>query len=151
MYQVAGENLETLKEEIYRVCYLSQASGELSGGRAQSAASKQMDFTITQEVLRSYGAAVKSCIRRVIGAIGEARQDRVAVTVTGLDEVDISDFTMELANAASLLSLGVQSPTLKREIVQRLALKYLNDARQETKDQIAREIDAQYVNGGINS
>lgn len=144
VYQIAAANLETLKEEIYRVCYLSQASGEMTSGRAQSAASKQMDFTITQEVLRGYGAAVKKCIRCVVSAIAEARQDQVAVSVTGLDEVDISDFSTELANAASLLSLGIQSTTLKREICQRLALKYLNDARQETKDQIAREIGAQY-------
>lgn len=148
VYQIAAANLETLKEEIYRVCYLSQASGEVTSGRAQSAASKQMDFTITQEILRAYGSAIKNCIRRVITAISEARQDDVAVSITGLDEVDISDFTSELANAASLLSLGIQSPTLKREICQRLALKYLNDARQETKDQIAREIQAQYVNEG---
>jgi len=146
VYQIAAANLETLKEEIYRVCYLSQASGEMTGGRAQSAASKQMDFTITQEVLRAYGTAVKSCIRQVLGSIIEARHDKVLVTVTGLDEVDISDFTTELNNAASLLSLGIASPTLKREICQRLALKYLNDAPQATKDQIAREIDAQYLN-----
>jgi hypothetical protein len=145
VYQIAANNLETLKEEIYRVCYLSQASGEVESGRVQSAASKQMDFTITQEVLRAYGAAVKSCIGRIVAAIAEARQDDVAVSVIGLDEVDISDFTTELNNAASLLSLGIQSPTLKREICQRLALKYLNDARQEIKEQIAREIDAQYV------
>lgn len=146
VYQIAAANLETLKEEIYRVCYLSQASGEITGARAQSAASKQMDFTITQEVLRAYGAAVKKCIYRVVSAVGEARQDEVAVAVTGLDEVDITDFTTELNNAASLLALGIKSPTLKREICQRLALKYLNDARQEIKDQIAREIDAQYLN-----
>jgi len=65
--------------------------------------------------------------------------------VCGLDEVDISDFGTELQNATSLLQLGIQSPTLKKQIYQRLALKYLSDARQETKDQIAREIDAQIV------
>jgi len=67
------------------------------------------------------------------------------VSVCGLDEVDISDFGTELQNATSLLQLGIQSPTLKKQIYQRLALKYLSDARQETKDQIAREIDAQIV------
>ena len=150
VYQIAAANLETLKEEIYRVCYLSQASGELTGGRAQSAASKQMDFAITQEALRAYGAAVKTCIRSVVRAIVDARQDEVRISVTGLDEVDISDFSTELKNAANLLSLGIESPTLKREICQRLALKYLNDARQDTKDQIAREIQAQYLNLGDN-
>ena len=33
VYQIAAENLERLKDEIYRVCYLSQASGEDGGGR----------------------------------------------------------------------------------------------------------------------
>jgi hypothetical protein len=145
VYQIAAENLETLKEEIYRVCYLSQASGEAEGGRAQSAMSKQLDFTITQEVLRAYGAAVKDCMRRVLTAVSDAREDDVAVTVSGLDELDITNFATELQDATNLLALGIQSPTLKRQIFQRLALKYLSDARQEMKDQIAREIDAQVL------
>ena len=146
VYQIASANLETLKEEIYRVCYLSQASGEAEGGHAQSALSKQLDFTITQEVLRSYGSAIKNCIRKLLTSIAEVRQDGVQISVTGLDEVDISDFSTELQQAASLLQLGIESPTLKRQIYQRLALKYLSDARQDTKDQIAREIDAQITN-----
>ncbi len=143
VYQIAAANLETLKEEIYRVCYLSQASGEMTGGHAQSALSKQLDFTITQEVLRAYGGAVKDCMRKVLSAVSEAREDGLVVSVSGLDEVDISDFGLELQDATNLLQLGIESPTLKRQIYQRLALKYLSDARQETKDQIAREIEAQ--------
>lgn len=145
VYQIAAQNLETLKEEIYRVCYLAQASGEQIGGHAQSAASKQLDFTITQEVLRAYGATVKLCIRQVLSAISEARQDGITVSVSGLDEVDINDFGSELQEAQQLVQLGIQSTTLKRQMFQRLAFKYLADARQETKDQIAREIDAQFV------
>ena len=146
VYQIAAQNLETLKEEIYRVCYLSQASGEMVGGHAQSAASKQMDFTITQEVLRAYGTNVKDCIAQILMAVSEAREDGVTVSVAGLDEVDITDFGNELANANNLLQLGIDSPTLKREIYQRLAFKYLSDARQEVKEQIAREIDGQLMN-----
>ncbi len=143
VYQIAAANLETLKEEIYRVCYLSQASGEMVGGHAQSALSKQLDFTITQEVLRAYGAAVKENIQKVFSAVSDAREDGVTVMVSGLDEADITDFAMELNNATSLLQVGIESPTLKRQIFQRLALKYVSDARQEMKDEIAREIDAQ--------
>lgn len=146
VYQIAAANLETLKEEIYRVCYLSQASGEMQGGHAQSAVSKQLDFTITQEVLRAYGAVVRDCMRRVLTAISDAREDDVAISVFGLDELDISDFGTELANATNLLQLGIESPTLKQEICQRLALKYLSDAPQGVKDQIAREIQTQFVN-----
>jgi hypothetical protein len=146
VYQVAAANLETLKEELYRVCYLSQASGEGISGQGLSALSKQLDFTITQEVLRSYGSSVKDCIKKVLSAITAARQDGVTTSVSGMDELDISDFSTELQQASGLLALGIGSETLKRQIHQRLALKYLSDARQEVKDQIAREIETQQLN-----
>ncbi len=145
VYQIAATNLERLKEEIYRVCYLSQASGEMVAGHAQSAASKQLDFTITTEVLRAYGSAVKDTIRRVLTAISNAREDGLAISVSGLDELDIGDFGTELQDAANLFGLGINSPTLKRQIFQKLAFKYLSDIRQETKDQIGREIDEQLM------
>jgi hypothetical protein len=146
VYQIAAVNLQSLKEEIYRVCYLSQASGEMASGHAQSALSKQLDFAITQEVLRGYGALVKEAINAVINAISEARQDGLVVSVSGLDELDISDFGTELQQATALLQVGIDSPTLKSQIFERLAFKYLSDARQETKDQVAREIRAQLKN-----
>jgi hypothetical protein len=141
VYQIAAQNLETLKEEIYRVCYLPQASGEMIAGHAQSAASKQLDFTITHEILRAYGTIVKDCIKKITAAVTQAREDGVLVAVSGLDEVDISDFGIELAQAATLLGLGIQSTTLTKQIYQRLAMKYLSDAQQETKDRVLREID----------
>ena len=146
VYTIAAAHLETLKEEIYRVCYLSQASGESVSGRAQSALSKQLDFTITTEVLLAYGSAVKECMLRVLRAISAARQDDVQILITGMDEVDITDFGTELQQASGLLQLGIDSPTLKQQIFQRLALKYLSDASQEIKDRIGREIEAQLTN-----
>ena len=145
VYQVAAQNLQVLKEEIYRVCYLAQASGEMISGHAQSAASKQLDYTITYEILRAYGSIVKDSIRSIVTAINEAREDGVAISVTGLDEVDITDFDTELQQASNLLQLGIDSPTLRGQIYQRLAMKYLSDARQEVKSQIAREIEAQFT------
>jgi hypothetical protein len=37
--------------------------------------------------------------------------------------------------------LGIGSKTLHKEVLRKLALKYLCDVRQETKDQIVGEID----------
>ena len=146
VFQIAANNLESLKEEIYRVCYLTQASGEMISGHAQSALSKQMDCVITQEVLRAYSSVVKDTIKKILTSISSARLDDVQVSVSGLDEFDIQDFASELSDGKNLLEMGIESTTLKRQIFQRLAVKYLNDARQETKDQIAREIDAQFTN-----
>ena len=141
VYQIATSNLTRLQEEIYRVCYLSQAGGGLSGGGQQSGLSKQRDFAITSEVLRAYGDAVKESMKRVLRAIEAAREDNLAVDVTGMDEFDIGDFGTELADAQQLLALGIESVTLKKQVFQKLALKYLCDARQEVKEQIAKEIE----------
>jgi hypothetical protein len=143
VYQIAADNLVRLKDEIYRVCYLlTQAGGTQSSYVAQSAMSKQRDYSITQEVLRAYGDAVKDVIKRVLRSIEAAREDDLAIDVSGVDEFDIGDFTTELEDATKLLGLGIQSKTLKRQVFKKLAFKYLCDMRQETKDHIAREIDA---------
>ena len=68
-----------------------------------------MDFSITQEVLRAYGDAMKELIRRVLTAIAAAREDGIEISVTGMDEFDITDFgTQSLSDAKELLGLGVE-------------------------------------------
>ncbi|HUD99065.1 MAG TPA: hypothetical protein VMR62_05785, partial [Bryobacteraceae bacterium] len=144
VYQIAADNLVQLKDEIYRVCYLiAHAAGADSSSQRQSGASKQRDFSITQEVLRAYGDAVKETMRQVLRAIGAARQDNISIDVSGLDEFDIADFSNELDDAQKLLSLGIHSETLKKQVFKKLAFKFLADVRQEIKTQIAQEIDAQ--------
>ena len=150
VFQIAADNLSRLQEEIYRVCYLAQAGGSLDRGGTQSGLSKQLDFSITQEVLRAYGDAVKDQIRRVLKAIEAAREDGLAISVMGIDEFDIADFASELSNAKELLSLGVESQTLRKEVSKKLALKYLADSRQDVKDRIVGEIEqaAEIRSGG---
>jgi hypothetical protein len=144
VYQIAADNLIQLKDEIYRVCYLmTHAAGPDSSSQRQSGASKQRDFSITQEVLRAYGSAVKETMKQVLRAIAAARQDNISIDVSGLDEFDIADFSAELDDAGKLLSLGIESETLKKQVFKKLAFKFLSDVRQEIKTQIAQEIDAQ--------
>ena len=45
VYQIAADNLDRLKDEIYRVSYLMQQAGD-SGGAMQSGLSKQWDFAL---------------------------------------------------------------------------------------------------------
>lgn len=143
VYQIAADNLNRLQQEIYRVCYLlSQGAGLSASRMTQSGTSKQRDFAITQEVLRAFGDVVKDTMKRVLRCVTEVRQDELGIDVSGLDEFDIGDFSGELADAERLLNLGIESPTLRRQIFKKLAFKYLSDVRQEVKDRIAREIDA---------
>lgn len=143
VFQVAADNLTRLKDEIYRVCYLmTQAGGQLASGPSQSGLSKQRDFAITQEVLRAYGDAVKDTMKRVLRAVNAAREDGLFIDVSGLDEFDIGDFSSELGDAERLLNLEIGSNTLRKQVFQKLAFKYLCDMRQDVKDRIAQEIEA---------
>jgi hypothetical protein len=139
VYQIAADNLIRLKDEIYRVCYLSGHAG--AGDIRQSGLSKQRDFGITQEVLRAYGDAVKETMKQVLWTIAAVRQDGIAIDVSGLDEFDIEDFSNELDDARKLLDLGIESETLRKQIFKKLSFKYLCDARQEIKNRVAEEIE----------
>ena len=99
-------------------------------------------ISITNEVLRAYGDAVKETMQQVLWSIATARQDGVSIAVTGLDEFDIEDFSNELDDAKKLLELGIGSETLKKQVFKKLAFKYLCDARQEVKNRVAEEIEA---------
>ncbi|MEO8026321.1 MAG: hypothetical protein ABI823_07595 [Bryobacteraceae bacterium] len=142
VFQIAADNLERLKGEIYRVCYVAHMGGPIAGSRPESGLSKQRDFSVTQEVLRAYGDSMKDHMRRVLQAVNDAREDGLKVGVTGMDEFDIGDFGTELDDAERILKMGIGSGTLKKEIFKRLALKFLCDVGQEVKEKIAAEIES---------
>jgi hypothetical protein len=142
VFQIAAENLDRLKDEIYRVCYLmTQAGGREARNLGQSGVSKQRDFAITHEVLRAYGGLIKAFLREVLELVRLARRDEVEISIGGMDQFDDPDFGEEVANALGMQQLGIRSERLEREIKKRVAMKYLEGASQETKNEVAREIE----------
>ena len=144
VFQIAADNLDRLKDEIYRVCYLmTQAGGREARHLGQSGDSKRRDFAVTHEVLRGYGVLVKEFLRKVIGLVAQARRDEIRVEITGMDQFDVPDFTEELQNALRLQEVGIHSSRFSKEVQKRMALRYLDGANQETKNEVIREIEAQ--------
>ena len=142
VYRLAAENLDRLKDEIYRVCYLmTQAGGREARNLGLSAASKQRDQVVTHEVLRAYGDLVKDFMRRTLRLIASAREDSTSIEVNGLDQFDVDDFGEELEQAQRLRLLDIGSGTFAREMQKRLALKYLEDSSQEIKNRVVGEIE----------
>ena len=141
VYQIAADNLERLKAEIFRVCHLSFQSGWSGTGVRQSGLSKQRDFQVTHEVLRAYGDWTKGVVKSVLQLILAARDESVRIDVSGMDQFDIGEFSSELADAERLLSMNIASPTLQKQVHKKLALQFLSDMRQEVKDKIADEIE----------
>ena len=144
VFQIAADNLDRLKDEIYRVCYLmTQAGGREARHLGQSGDSKRRDFAVTHEVLRAYGGLVKEFLRKIIDMVALARRDEVRTEVTGMDQFDVPDFAQELDNALRLQQAGIRSKRFETEVQKRLALQYLDGASQETKREVIREIEAQ--------
>jgi len=103
VFQIAADNLDRLKDEIYRVCYLmTQAGGREARHLGQSGASKRRDFAITHEVLRAYGGTIKDFLRRVLDLVRQARQDDVTIELSGMHQFDELEFSDELDNALVL-------------------------------------------------
>ena len=141
VYQIASQNLERLKMEIFRVCHLSGQGGASGNTIQQSGLSKQRDFQVTQEMLRALGAWVKKGMKRVLEHVLRAWDESAVVIVSGMDQFDIGEFTSELSDAERLLALRIGSRTLEKQIHKKLALQFLSDMRQEVKDAIVKEIE----------
>ena len=142
VFQIAADNLDRLKDEIYRVSYLmTQAGGREARHLGQSGDSKRRDFAVTHEVLRAYGSIVKDVLRQVLTLVGRARRDEVKIEVSGMDQFETPDFSVELKTALGMEQLGIGSEKLSKEIHKRIALNYLDGASQDTKNEILQEID----------
>jgi len=142
VYQIASENLNRLKEEIYRVCYLlSQGRPLSSSDRSQSGISRQREFFVTQSILRAYGDTVKDFAKSILRGVAASRNEPSSLSVEGLDDFDIGDFSTDISDAERLLQLQIPSATLKAQIYKRLATQYLCDLPQEVKNRINTEID----------
>lgn len=148
VYRIAMENLARLQEEIYRTCYLmGQSRSWLSGSSQVSGYSKRADFQITQEVLRAYGDAVKDTLKRLLQTLIRVRKDDLRISVSGLDEFEVGEFSEELDEAEKILNLGLTSKTFRKQAFKKLAFKFLADINETTKEKIAAEIEAQIDQG----
>ncbi len=143
VYQLAADNLDRLKDEIYRLCYLmSQAGGREAKNIGQSGVSKAFDYQVVHEILEAYGQTIKAAGTRILSTVAEARsEDARAISVRGLDNFDIRALEDDIANALELRSLVRASETFQRELTKRIAMKALDDAPEKVKKQIAQEID----------
>lgn len=149
VFEIAADNLDRLKDEIYRVCYLmSQAAGREARHLGQSGASKKRDFAVTHEVLRAYGSMVRDFLGRLLQTVARARGDELQIEIAGMDSFDDPDLEEEMKVAAQLQALECGSPRLEQEIKKRVALKYLEGATQATKNTVLAEIEAQQANYG---
>ncbi len=141
-YKIASENIDKLREEMYRQLYL-QAQGRSTSATASSSSgySKEMDMAPSRDVLNGLGDILRAAMKDVLVDVAAIRGDDRQFDVRGLS-FDDDDEAGELATAQLATDLGIPSDTLEKEIQKRVARSILKDARPETIQKVEAEIEA---------
>lgn len=152
VFQIAADNLDRLKDEIYRVCYLThQAGGRESRHLGQSGESKRRDFAVTREILRAYGRQLKDFLGEMLTAVSQARQDEIEFEISGFTHFDTPDLDDSLMAAKALRELGIKSRRFDLEVQKSLALHYLDNSSQSVKNEVVREIEESLTSARTDS
>jgi hypothetical protein len=139
----AANRLEMLREEIYRAFYL-QAQGRKSSATAASSSgySKELDMMPANDVLNGYGDIIRCAMQDVLGDVAEVRADQsTTFNVRGF-RFEVKPATESISMAQELVDLGIQSPTLEKEVFKRVARDVGDDWDPDLLDTICSEIDA---------
>jgi hypothetical protein len=141
-YTIVDKQLETLKDEMFRVVHQMAASvGNKAGAMGRSGHSKQMDRAAEAIVLGAYGSIVRAFAKKIYETISEARSERVVWNTYGLDEYESEDRETLMAEAMQVDSVSIPSKTFKKTYKTQLAVKLITNASPETMDTIRQEIE----------
>lgn len=143
-FDISAKRLDGLREEVYRDFYL-QAQARTSSATAQGASgySKELDMAPANDVLNGFGDSLRASMQLVLGDVQEAHGDeQVTPDVTGF-RFETKPLITEISSAQAMVDLGLfdKSPTLEREADKRVALSYLDDANDNTKNDVISEIE----------
>jgi len=133
--------LESLRENIYRLCHLvAQGRSSRASATVQSAVSKEIDMQPAADVLNVFGTLIRTAIQDALEDIAEIRNDNTAVDVRGM--IFSEDVAQALAELNALVdSLNIPSETFIKETRKKLVRAYLKDANSDLIQQCIDEIE----------
>lgn len=135
-----------LKDELYRVAnQMALGVDNNAAAVGRSGDSKAQDHAATIIVVKALAAEVREAAKRILDLVALGRGEVLKWTVGGLDSYDVGDLGALAETAVTVETLSIPSVTFRREWAKKVALVALADATPETRDAIAREIDAGVV------
>lgn len=143
-FDVVSKTIDTTKDEIYRVSQqLAQGVDNNAAAVGRSGESKLADASATEVVLKAYGAIVREIIERAFDLAANGRQDNdLTFAIEGLEKFNLEDADVVVKNAVTAVSVGIPSPTFKKELFAQTAEALLPGLDQVKKDMIRNEIDS---------
>lgn len=143
-FDILQGKLDSKREEIYRIVHqMAQAVDNNAETVGRSADSKEIDAAATRILLNAYGEYVSKSIEETLEIISEARGDNeYEWSVEGFSGYDTATLSSLIANAKEILALNIPSPTLRREVAQKVALATLPEVDDKVKTAIRSELAA---------
>jgi hypothetical protein len=145
-FQVAQEDLSTLRDEMHRVLHHMALSVDNSGAALQrSAESKSIDQAATSVILRALGQLVREHAEDIYETIEalRAEQESAEWRAAGMEDFEDTSLTQLIADAMTLESVMIPSATFQKLRKLKLAKRILGaDCTPEVEKSIQAELDA---------
>jgi hypothetical protein len=135
------------RDEIFRTLNLQiQSVDNSAGAMGRSVSSKFADAEIARVSLRSLGLLVRELFEQLLQMVAAGMGDTKAVVhIAGMDQFDTLDSRLLIENANAAASLHIGSETFQRELQVKIAESLLPELKQETKNQVRKEIEASQI------
>jgi hypothetical protein len=141
-YTIVRDDLKDLKEAMFSVTFQMAASVTPSAGSlGRSGLSKVEDGKSTAKVLGALGGILRKFGCLVYATVSEARGEDVIWIGHGLDNYQVDDREVTLAEATVVDQIPIDSPTFKKTEKFQLAQKIARNLDPRTLAQIQDEIE----------
>lgn len=142
-YAVAREDLNSIRDEMYRVMHHMAMSVDNSGAAlGRSADSKAIDQVVASILLKALGQILREHVEDIYDTISVGRGENLDFSCKGWDSFEDSTVSQMIADAVSLEQIDIPSATFQKARKFKFAKTYLGpDASQQDLEAIEDELD----------
>lgn len=143
-YQIAGEDLNVIRDEMHRVLHSMAMSVDNSGAAMQrSGESKAIDQAAAAVILRALGVFLREHLEELLNLISTGRKDNQAFAAKGADNFDDVTLSQLVLDAVGLETVAIPSAHFQKKFKLKLAKLALGaDATEDDLNTIKEELES---------
>jgi hypothetical protein len=150
-YQVAGADLNVIRDEMHRVLHSMAQSVDNSGAALQrSADSKSIDQAAAAVILRALGTFLREHLEELLNLVATGRKDNQAFAARGADNFDDVTLSSLVLDAVGLETVSIPSAHFQKKFKLKLAKLALGaDATEDDLETIKEELEETHTQDAL--
>lgn len=142
-YQIAADDLNTIRDEMYRTLHSMAMSVDNSAAAAgRSADSKAIDQAAGAVILKALGGYVREHLEELLNLIATGRKENLRFAAKGMDNFDDVTLSQIVLDAIGLATVSIPSAHFQKKFKLKIAkLAMGSDATEEDLDIITSELE----------